>query len=127
MPQQSDQPNISESDTLVGILARLSAGGFPGQLVAQSGARIKCHECKEFSPSDRFRAEGYRRVEGASDPADLNLLAWGACPDCATGGTLILGYGPNASPADVELVEQLDLTDLPTPGATPPGATPGGS
>ena len=62
---------------------------------------------------------GFRRIEGASDAADMNLVVWGTCPDCATGGVLTLGYGPNASVEDEAAMENLELDDAREPGATP--------
>jgi hypothetical protein len=38
-----------------------------------------------------------------------------ACPSCATRGTLVLTYGPEATPEDDDVLEQLD--DARRPGA----------
>ena len=49
-------------------------------------------------------------LEGASDPDDMILVIAASCPVCSTGGTVVLGYGPNASPEDADLIVALERT-----------------
>jgi len=105
--------------TLLEILDELRPLGFPGQLVAHTDGTVKCTQCSKQSAVEDFVVAGYRRIEGASDAADMNLVAWGACPACANGATVVLGYGPNASEADAAVLEKLALDRTEDPGATP--------
>ncbi len=105
--------------TLMEILEELRGLGFEEQFVAQLGGSIKCVSCSFVFDAAELVVSGYRRIEGASDAADMNLVVWGTCPGCATGGVLTLGYGPNASIEDEATLENLELDDAREPGATP--------
>lgn len=107
------------STTLLEILDTLRRSGYPAQLVARPGATLHCSSCDADTRASDLRPDGYRRIEGASDAADLNLVVWGHCPACSTGATLLLGYGPNATAADQVALEELRLSTSDDPGATP--------
>lgn len=114
------QPNPSPTGgtTLIEILNELRRDGFAGQLIAGDDGRVTCTACSNLCPADDLAIHGYRRVEGSSDPADLNLVTWARCPSCDVGGVLVLGYGPNATPADEAVLGGLRLDDVETPGTT---------
>lgn len=105
--------------TLLEILEELRSLGFVDQLLAQPDGRIKCTTCSFVFDAPDLVVSGYRRIEGASDAADMNLVVWGTCPGCSTGGVLTLGYGPNASIDDEATMYNLVLDDAEEPGATP--------
>ncbi len=109
--------------TLLEILEELRGLGFDQQFVAQPAGSVKCASCSFVFDAAELVVSGYRRIEGASDAADLNLVVWGTCPGCATGGVLTLGYGPNASIEDEAAIENLELDDAREPGATPSEAS----
>jgi hypothetical protein len=46
-------------------------------------------------------------LEGASDPDDMMTVIAARCPHCGVAGTLVLGYGPNASPEHVAVSRAL--------------------
>ncbi len=105
--------------TLLHVLEDLRGAGFGGQLIADSDGTIRCKECDQSTVASQFAVDGYRRLEGASDAADMSLIVWADCPSCGKGGTLILGYGPNASEADVAVLPELALDRADEPGRTP--------
>ena len=105
--------------TLLEILDELQGLGFVHQFIAQSDGRVRCAPCSLAFDSADLVVSGYRRIEGASDAADMNLVVWGTCPGCAIGGVLTLGYGPNSSIEDEATLENLELEDAKEPGATP--------
>ena len=90
--------------------------GYTGQFGARSGGVIRCFSCQhEFSPVDAT-VETFRRLEGASDPDDMLAVLPVTCPECATRGTLVLSYGPEASIEDSEVLQALpDPEHPPTP------------
>ena len=63
-----------------------------------------------------FAADGWttsdigamHRVEGASDPSDMQLVVGMTCPVCLTSGVVVLGYGPAASELDQQFLAALD-------------------
>lgn len=117
--QQAEEDPTTGSTTLLEILNDLRSVGYATQLIAQEGGSVRCGSCSETSAASDIEPHGYRRTEGASDAADMNLVIWSACPSCGAGATLILGYGPNASAADESVLDEFSLDATATPGATP--------
>lgn len=107
------------STTMLEVLNDLRRAGFAGQLIAKIDGTIRCTSCNSASSPSNFSVDGYRRLEGASDAADMNLIVWANCPNCGNGGALILGYGPNASDADSAVLPDLNFDDADEPGVTP--------
>lgn len=97
------------ADTLQSVLQRAAARGFEGQLVARADGLVRCHECHNDVNPAALDGEFVDRLEGASDAADLLMVVWTTCPVCGVKGTLTLGYGPNASDADVQVSPHLAI------------------
>lgn len=97
----------SDNTTLVHVLDALSRGGYRASFDATTGGRLTCSKCGRESAADDFVPEVERRLEGASDPADEMLVLGGRCGRCSTPGVLIVGFGPEASADDVEVLGRL--------------------
>ena len=95
------------------------AGGVDeAQFGAAAGARVHCFTCgREFAAST-VDASAARRLEGVSDPADMLLLVPVACPHCGASGSLTLGYGPEATLEDADVLRALERN--PSSSPTPP-------
>lgn len=106
-----DDEMLPGNDTLIGAMREVEAEGYEAQQVAQESGDVRCGACDVATPAPDFEVDGYRRLEGTSDADDLMLLTWSACPSCGSRGTLVLGFGPNASEADVAVQRALDLPD----------------
>lgn len=100
------------SDTLVGVLRAASSAGFDTNFLVEPGATIGCPVCEAQSPAGKLDIANYRRLEGASDAADLMLVVLTSCPACGARGALTMGYGPNAGENDTELLAALDLREV---------------
>lgn len=103
-----ENPDPQEPATLDGILAGLAADGFEGQFAARPGATVVCFTCRTASPAADVHVEALRRMEGASDPADMLAVVALVCPHCGARGTAALGYGPDASFDDAEVLIALE-------------------
>jgi hypothetical protein len=86
----------------------LSGSGDEGQFRAVEGSHIQCLTCRTQAPAGAYRAADARRLEGASDPADMVMVVPVRCPECGAGGSLILGYGPNASAEDADALAAME-------------------
>jgi hypothetical protein len=110
-------PNVpdeaSGATTLLEVLAEAGDAGFREQIVVTDEGDLRCTGCDTTVAVADFDVEGYRRLEGASDPADMLIVIWGTCSGCGQGGVATIGYGPNAGPADDAALEALDLDDVP--------------
>ena len=98
----------SDGTTLVEVIRRLEEQGYTAQMAAETGCLIRCFTCRTDSPAPRFQLDALRRTEGASDPADMAAVAAVRCPNCGAQGTLVLKYGPGATPEEAEVLSCLD-------------------
>ena len=93
------------SETTTGVLRELAARGIDTDLVpGPAPGSLICTACRSVSAAGDFPILEERRLEGASDPDDLVLVVAAACPVCGAGGAIVLGYGPDASGTDADLV-----------------------
>lgn len=99
----------SDNTTLTAVLADFEAAGFTASFGAREGARLHCSACRDEHPVAGFRVDGFRRLEGASDPDAQTLLVASACPGCGAKGTAVFGYGPDSSEVDADAVAGLVL------------------
>jgi hypothetical protein len=101
-------PGEGEDETILDVLAKLESQGFTGQFMPREGGRVECLTCHRLSPADETVFRQLRRLEGASDPADMLAVVGLACPHCSQQGTAVFGYGPEAAAVDAEVLELLD-------------------
>jgi hypothetical protein len=95
---------------LLTVLRRYEGDGFTGQFDSRDGALVHCFACGEDHPAHGCRHGEIRRLEGASDPADMLAVVPVRCPGCGTRGVLVTNYGPEASAADAEVLRSLERT-----------------
>lgn len=121
----------SDNDSLSAVLAELAAAGFaasyrPAPGPVEGRPAVVCGACGRSAAAEDLRVEGERRLEGASEPDEMVLAVAATCPSCGTGGVIVLGYGPEASADDSDLVLALLRPTASTPAATVPAASGGG-
>ena len=95
--------------TLSEIIATLEAAGFTGQMASRADGMLLCFTCRQESPATSFQLLAQRRTEGASDPDDMLAIVGLVCPNCGTRGTAVLGYGPESSDDDAEVLAHLGV------------------
>jgi hypothetical protein len=99
------------ASTLMDVLSAFEAKGYRGQFVARDGGTVECLSCHTRIPTTDLRADALRRLEGASDPAEMLAVVAVHCPNCDSDGTLVLNYGPEAPASDDEALGALDLPE----------------
>jgi len=105
------QPNAAQdAQTITEAIRALEADGYTGQFRAVEGAAVQCLTCREPSPAASIAVEKLARLEGPTDPSDMVAVAALTCPRCSARGTLLLGYGPEATLEDAEALQALDDT-----------------
>ena len=101
-----------DDNTLGEVLASFELEGYRGQMAARPAGQVLCVSCHVESDAAEMQVDDLRRIEGVSDPADMMAVAALVCPVCGTQGTLVLSYGPEASPDDAEALARLsDVSD----------------
>ncbi len=111
MPDTTPPDDPAGNSTLLDVLAEAADAGFGAQFVVTEDGGIRCTDCDSTEPISDLDVAGFRRLEGASDPADMLLVVWGTCSGCGRGGVATIGYGPNATEADVIALEHLELDE----------------
>src|SRR3954454_1363379 len=119
-----------EAETLRDAIEEFERDGYLGQFAAREGGVVRCFSCRhDFAPV-ATTVDTIRRLEGASDPDDMLAVVPLTCPHCATRGTLVLAYGPEAALEDSEVLAALPQpsqpptpdTGSPIPDSTAPGS-----
>lgn len=99
------------AESLAEVLARAERLGYETQLVARSPGRIECESCSTVTDPTDVGVDHMQRLEGASDAADMMMVIGAVCPSCGTRGVMTLGYGPNSSSTDDEVLTGLDVSE----------------
>lgn len=108
LPDAPRAPDPSEDESSLGqILRGLEEEGYGGQMGARPGGRLRCFACRVVNSASKVTVDELRRAEGASDPDDMVAVAAVTCPNCRTRATVVLGYGPEASEDDTEVLLHL--------------------
>jgi hypothetical protein len=85
------------------VVAAAAAEGFGGQVEVPDEPSstpldtLVCLTCETSAPASAFERAWSRRLEGASDPADMMHVSALTCPHCGAGGLFISPFGAAAS------------------------------
>ena len=116
----TDQP--SDNTTLIEVIDGYKAAGYVTDFWAEEGGLVRCGECQSVLAASKISMQSVRRLEGASDPADMATVVATSCPVCGAEGTMVLTYGPAASDVDADVFSA--LSDRRDEGDLPPDSTP---
>ncbi len=97
----------SDNTTGGAVVAAFEQDGYDVELWAKPGGHVLCGACRTTSPAGRFAIGRERRLEGASDPADMQLVVGATCPVCGAKGVMSLHYGPTAGEDDADVLVAL--------------------
>ncbi|MCU1401384.1 MAG: hypothetical protein JWN62_4493 [Acidimicrobiales bacterium] len=123
----TSDPASIEASTVTEVLAAYAEGGFTGEFSAVQGAQLECHTCNNTVSAGEVVMSSLRRLEGASDPADMVAVVALTCPSCGGRGATVLAFGPAASAEDSDVLGALrdHRHDTQAPGNSAPGETAG--
>ena len=94
--------------TILEVLRDYEERGYQGQFAAREGGVMKCFSCGARNEPKQVHLDSLRRVEGASDPADMALIGALKCPSCGARGTATFKYGPDAPPEDADAMRLIE-------------------
>ncbi len=116
-----------DESTIIEVLEGYTRGGFSSSFVVTDESALECVECGVVSPAQTVSMSSLRRLEGASDPADMLAVVALTCPACGARGTAVLGFGPMATQQDSDVLQGLrdDRGDTEAPGNSAHGETTG--
>lgn len=137
-PAQPPDEGPSDRTTVTAVVNAYREAGFAGDFAVEEATQpdgtvravVRCGRCASSLDPQRITMHSIRRLEGASDPADMVAVIAATCPVCANDGTVVVAFGPMASAADsavlVAMRDERDDEVLPpamAPGERSPGAT----
>jgi hypothetical protein len=91
----------SDNTTLSAVLERYEAAGYTVQFVIEAGGTLVCGNCGASVPAAEANVRSRRRLEGASDPADMAVIHAVTCTTCGRDGTVVSRYGPEADEDEI--------------------------
>ena len=106
-PTEAGAP--SDYTTLQDVLREYAEGGWDGEVDAREGGDVRFRRCGHEAPASELEVVSVRRMEGASDPADMLAVVGTPCPRCGDRAVLVLHYGPAAGPEDSDVLAALNL------------------
>ncbi len=92
-----------EESSLTEVLKAYAEAGFGADAFATDGGMILCGSCQSTLSPDHIDVHSIRRLEGTSDPSDNVGVVAVICPVCGSQATMVLKYGPDASPSEVTI------------------------
>ena len=115
-----------EQMTVMSLLAGYAAAGYDAEMLVTAEGRIRCRTCGSDMDPREIHLDSLRRLEGASDPDDMQAVVALSCPHCGAQGALVVAYGPGGSPEDADVLAALEdhRADSALPRASSPADEP---
>ena len=101
------QGGVSGGATIHEFVAQFAREGYKTHFRVSEGGAIECSQCHNVMPAETVTVRSMRRVEGASDPADMSVVSALVCPRCGARGTATFTYGVHAPPEHAEALRHL--------------------
>lgn len=106
--EPTKRPETSEPETVTELLDHWGEQGTRASFrPGPEPATIHCPVCDSDRPGREFDVIEERRLEGESDPDDMVLAVAARCPVCHISGSIVLGFGTEASDTDSDIVLEL--------------------
>lgn len=86
----------SDNTTMLEILNEFRRRGHHTDMRVVTGGEFHCESCGRSFPPEQTELLRLRRIEGASDPADLAVVAGIRCAGCGAAGVVVMQFGPQA-------------------------------
>jgi hypothetical protein len=114
----------SDNTTLTEVLDRYATAGFTAEFEAvEPNGAVRCLDCGTVASAAAYSMHSLRRLEGASDPADMMAVVAITCCNCGADGVLVLTYGPAGNAADADILST--LSDVREGEVLPSNSAPG--
>jgi hypothetical protein len=104
-----------DATSILAVVQAFEREGYTAQFAVREHGRIECLACRHMIDPGDTEIDHFRRMEGASDPDDMLVLAALTCPRCHERGTLVLAFGPMAPQADMDVLVRLEDPPAPEP------------
>jgi len=114
-----------DNTTLVEVLKDYEDAGWTTEFEVLEDGSLRCGTCQTVTAPSAVEVHSLRRLEGASDPADMLAVLAVRCPRCGGRGVVVVNFGPEMTEGQVRLLHEAE--DRRFDGETPPASAPGES
>lgn len=104
-------PTTAADTSVLSVLDVFAEHGFTANHTAEPDGTVRCGSCDTVTAAGDWAVDARHRAEGASDPADMQVVFGLRCPACDAAGALLVGYGPAASDLDQDVLLALPDDD----------------
>lgn len=98
---------VTGGATITDAIREYESRGYTGHFTAATGGVVECQGCRHKMKADDVAMRSMRRIEGASDPADMVLVGALECPHCHARGVMTLAFGPHSAPEEAAVLRHL--------------------
>ena len=112
-----------DNTTLVEVLKGYEDAGWRTTFEVLDDGSVRCGTCLATTAPGVLEIHSLRRLEGASDPADMLAVLAVRCPSCGGGGVVVVNFGPEMTEGQVRLLHEAE--DRRFADGAPPAASPG--
>ena len=119
----TEEPGVpSDNTTLIEVLHGYEEAGWTTIFGVLDDGSVRCGACDTVTAPSELEVHSLRRMEGASDPADMLAVLAIRCRACGGGGVVVVNFGPEMTEGQVRLLRCAE--DRRFDGLTPPAAAP---
>ncbi len=112
-----------DNTTLVDVLQSYEDAGWTTDFELLEDGSVRCGTCQSAIAPGALEIHSLRRLEGASDPADMLAVLAVRCPSCGGRGVVVVNFGPEMTEGQVRLLHEAE--DRRFDGGGSPAAAPG--
>lgn len=112
-----------DNTTLVEVLQGYEDAGWTTAFEVLEDGSVRCGTCQAVIAPSALEIHSLRRLEGASDPADMLAVLAVRCPSCGGRGVVVVNFGPEMTEGQVRLMHEAE--DRRFQDGAPPAAAPG--
>jgi hypothetical protein len=112
-----------DNTTLVEVLQGYEDAGWTTAFEVLEDGSVRCGTCQTVTAPSSLEIYSLRRLEGASDPADMLAVLAVRCPSCGGRGVIVVNFGPEMTEGQVRLMHEAE--DRRFHDGAPPAAAPG--
>ncbi len=122
MADASPAGSPGDNTTLVEVLHGYEDAGWTTDFEVLEDGSVRCGTCQVVTPPNAVVIQALRRLEGASDPADMLAVLAVRCPSCGGRGVVVVNFGPEMTEGQVRLLQEAE--DRRFDDGAPPAAVP---